>query len=327
MHKAGRIQWVLLLLFGLLLILAFTTGGPGDILAQLTPVNVQAASRHIDSPVSQCTTSHEGPSFGNTVVVNAQEVVCGDIISFGGVVDIEGQVRGDVVAFGSTVVLDGAVNGNVNLYGSSAVLHHGSQLHGNILLYGGSYHKDRGAVFDGEPINNPGHFGWLFGGGNAFSFPLLSILTWVALGLVFTLLLPEHVMLVRTTAANRKGRSFVVGLLTILIAPAVLVVLVALILPIPLAIVVALGLISAWSLGMVAVGWLIGEQLMRAIAPHRNTRTMQIVVGLTALTLLGALPYFGWLVNIVAGLLGLGAVLLSRFGTRLYGRPREPLNL
>jgi len=54
---------------------------------------------------------------------------------------------------------------------------------------------------------------------------------------------------------------------------------------------------------------------------------MQIVVGLTALTLLGALPYFGWLVNIVAGLLGLGAVLLSRFGTRLYGRPREPLNL
>jgi hypothetical protein len=66
---------------------------------------------------------------------------------------------------------------------------------------------------------------------------------------------------------------------------------------------------------------------MRAIAPHRNTRTLQIVVGLTALTLVGALPYIGWLVNIVAGLLGLGAVLLSRFGTRLYGRPRGPLNL
>jgi hypothetical protein len=225
------------------------------------------------------------------------------------------------------VVINGVVHGDVRLYGSRATLHNGSQLHGNILLYAGSYHIDRGAVFDGKPLNKAAHFDWLFGGGNIFSFPLWSILTWVALGLALTLLLPEHVMLVRTTATNRKGRSLVIGLLTILITPAVLVVLIALILPIPLAIIVALGLITAWALGMVAIGWLIGEQIMRAIAPHRNTRTLQIVVGLTALTLVGALPYIGWLVNIVAGLLGLGAVLLSRFGTRLYGRPRGPLNL
>jgi hypothetical protein len=277
--------------------------------------------------VSQCTTNLERPSFSSKVVVNTQEIVCSDITSFGGTVDIKGTVYGDVVAFGSSVVVDGVIRGDVHLYGSSATLHNGSQLHGNILLYGGGYHKDRGAVFDGQPINKVAHFNWLFGGINTFSFPLWSILTWVALGLILTLLLPEHVMLVRTTATNRKGRSFVVGLLTILIAPAILVVLTALILPIPLAIIVALGLITAWALGMVALGWLIGEQILYAMAPQRNTRTMQIVVGLTALTLLGALPYIGWLINIVAGLLGLGAVLLSRFGTRLYGRPRGPLNL
>lgn len=327
MLKAGRISWVLLVLFGLFLIAMLPISGPHSLLAQLTPATVQAASMDIDGPGSQCTTSYEGPSFGSTLVVNRQEVLCSDITSFGGVVNIEGQVRGDVAAFGSNVVIDGTVTGNVSLYGSSATLRTNSHVHGNILLYGGSYRKDRGAVFDGQSINNPGHFGWLFGGGNAFSFPALSILTWVALGLIFTLLLPEHVMLVRTTAANKKGRSLVVGLLTILIAPAVLVVLIALILPIPLAIIVALGLITAWALGTVAVGWLIGEQLMHALAPHQNTRTMQILVGLAALTLAGALPYIGWLITLGAGLLGLGAVLLSRFGTRLYGRPRGPLDL
>jgi hypothetical protein len=327
MLKAGHISGVLLVLFGLLLIPALIISELGNIAAQLTPATAQAASIQIGSPVSQCTTNLERPSFSGTVVVNTQEVVCSSITSFGGTIDIKGTVDGDVVAFGSSVTVDGVIRGDVHLYGSSVTLHNGSQLHGNILLYGGSYHRDRGAVFDGQPINKVAHFDWLFGGVNTFSFPLWSILTWVTLGLILTLLLPEHVMLVRTTATNRKGRSFVVGLLTILIAPAILVVLIALILPIPLAIIVALGLITAWALGMVALGWLIGEQIMYAIAPQRNTRTMQIVVGLAALTLLGALPYIGWLINIVAGLLGLGAVLLSRFGTRLYGRPKGPLNL
>lgn len=326
MLKAGRIHLVLLALFGLLLIPALLISELENLSAQLTPATAEAAGTQVNSRASQCTTNHKRPSFSGTVVVNPQEVVCSDLTSFGGTVDIEGVLNGDVVAFGSRVTIDGVVHGDIDLYGSSATLHNGSQLHGNIFLYAGSYHIDRGAVFDGKPFNKVAHFDWLFGG-NTFSFPLWSILTWVALGLVLTLLLPEHVMLVRTTATNRKGRSFVVGLLTLLIAPAVLVVLIALILPIPLAIIVALGLITAWTLGMVAIGWLIGEQIMRAIAPHQNTRTLQIVVGLTALTLVGALPYIGWLVNIIAGLLGLGAVLLSRFGTRLYGRPRGPLNL
>ncbi len=327
MRNAGRKSWVLLVLFGLFLISALPIGGSHNLLTQFTPTTVQADSRQINGPVSQCTTSHAGPSFGGTLVVGGQEVICSDITSFGGVITIKGQVRGDVIAFGSSVVIDGVVTGNVDLYGSKAVLHNGSHVHGNILLYGGSYYKDKGSVLDGQPINNPGHFGWVFGSGNTFSFPLLSILTWIALGLIFTLLLPEHVTLVRSTATNNKGRSFVVGLLTILIAPAVLVVLIALILPIPLAIIVALGLITAWALGTVAIGWLIGEQLIRAVAPHRNTRTMQLLVGMTALTLAGALPFIGWFITIGAGLLGLGAVLLSRFGTRLYGRPKGPLNL
>jgi hypothetical protein len=54
---------------------------------------------------------------------------------------------------------------------------------------------------------------------------------------------------------------------------------------------------------------------------------MQVVVGMTVLTLVGSLPYVGWLIGIGAGMLGLGAVFLSRFGTRLYSQPKQPLPL
>jgi len=43
--------------------------------------------------------------------------------------------------------------------------------------------------------------------------------------------------------------------------------------------------------------------------------------------LAGSLPYIGNWISIGAGLLGLGAVFLSRFGTRLYSQPKQPLTL
>ena len=160
-----------------------------------------------------------------------------------------------------------------------------------------------------------------------FSFPFWSLLAWIVLGIVLITLLPEHVMFVRTTAMTKTRRSLILGLLSVLLAPAILIVLIALILPIPLALIVVLGLVAAWALGTVAIGWIVGERIMQAVAPQHNTRFNDVVVGLAVLVLLGSLPYIGWFISIGAGLLGLGAVFLSRFGTRLYDQPRQPLTM
>ena len=149
----------------------------------------------------------------------------------------------------------------------------------------------------------------------------------MTIGSLLTWLLPEHVMLVRTTVRTKGKRSLILGLLTVLLAPVVLVVLTALIIAIPLAIIVTIGLIAAWTLGTVAVGWLVGDSIVRRVLPQHNRRLVQVVVGLTVLALAGSLPYIGWLISVGAGLVGLGAVLLSRFGTRLYSSPKHPLTL
>jgi len=176
-------------------------------------------------------------------------------------------------------------------------------------------------------FNDHSNPGWLFGL-QAFHFPFWFLFFMIPLGVLCIRLLPEHVMFVRATMKYKMRRSLVVGLLTCVLAPAVLIVLIALIVSIPLALIVLLGLLAAWILGSVAIGWMIGEQIVQALTtrqPTRNTRYLQVIVGLIALALLSSLPFIGWLISIGTGLLGLGAVLLSRFGTRLYSQPKQPL--
>src|SRR5205085_4435353 len=165
------------------------------------------------------------------------------------------------------VIILGVVDGSMNLYSGSLVLQSNSLVRGDINLYGCSVSRNEGTH---HPINNrTWGFDWLFGLRGTFAPPYLSILIWVALGLLLTSLLPEHTIFVRTTVISQRKRSLVLGLLSILLAPAVLIVLVALILPIPLAILVAIGLGAAWVLGTVAIGWNVGEYIVHALAPHQ----------------------------------------------------------
>src|SRR6266581_4337683 len=318
----GRIRW-----FTFLLLLPALLLGIGEKnLPWITPTAL-AAGKYLENAPGDCKDQHHQPSFGGTVVVDTSEVVCGNLTSFGGTVAINGEVRGDVVAFNSTMVIAGTVDGNVDLYGGAVTLQNGSHVHGDIHLYGSNWIRGPGSQLDGAVIDHTKHVGWPLPERGGFSFPFWAILIWIALGMLLTSLFPEHVMLVRTTVVNKMQRSLVIGLLSILLALPVLVVLIALIFSIPLAIIVALGLIAAWALGTVAIGEIIGEYIVRTVAPQRSTRLIQVVVGLTVLVLAGSLPYIGWLISLGAGLLGLGAVFLSRFGTRLYSQPKRPLTL
>lgn len=327
MQKAGHKHWRTLMLIGLALILGagLLIQGVGLLWAWLTP-GVQTSGKGDQASISSCTTTQREPVFGQSLVVDGHEVECGDLTLFGGTLDVTGQVRGNILAFGSNINIAGMVSGNVNLYGGKATLQNGSHVRGNINLYGGSERSEAGARLDGVVKDQGQHASlWLPGIGAGFAFPFWSMVIWVTLGLALISLLPEHVMFVRATVASKARRSLFLGLLSLLLAPAVLIVLIALIIPIPLAMLIAIGLIAAWALGTIAIGWLVGEYIMRAIAPRHNTRLAQVTVGLAILVLVGSLPYIGWIVSIGAGLLGLGAVFLSRFGTRLYSQPRHPL--
>jgi hypothetical protein len=319
MRKSSFIQRDMLTLPGLwVLLAAFLISGVGLFLGGET------ASAH---PQGECVGEDRKPSFGSAVVVNSGEVVCGSLTSFGGTMVVQGEVRGDIVSFDSNVLVGGRVDGNLTLYGGNLTLQNSAHIKGDIHVCGGQWIEGSASRLQGSVFDCTQSLKWLITGDGGFSFRFWYVVIWVGLAMILTTFLPEHVMLVRTTAQQKKRRSLLLGLLSLLLAPIVLAILVALILPIPLAILIAIGLLAAWTLGVVSVGWLIGEYLMRTLLPKWNARPLQIMVGSAVLALAGSLPYVGWIISIGAGLLGLGAVFLSRFGTRLYSPPRQPLPL
>ena len=322
MRKAVQRQLILYTLPGLVLLAAF-------LLVECIEVGhtAFAAGTHVEQTKQVCTGSQRGPSFDADIVVDGDEIVCGNVTSFGGTIVIQGEVQGDVVAFGTSVIIDGTVHGTITAYGGSITLQNNAAVYGDIHLCQGSWTPGGDQHLHGTLAGCPKSADQLLTSDAGPDFRFWSTLAWVALGALLIVLLPEHVMLVRTTVTSKTRRSLVLGLLSILLALPVLAILVALIISIPLAIIVVIGLIAAWALGTVAVGSLLGEYIVRVVAPQKNTRPVQVVVGLTVLVLAGSLPYVGWFISIGAGLIGLGAVFLSRFGTRLYSQPKQPIML
>ncbi|HLG78646.1 MAG TPA: polymer-forming cytoskeletal protein [Ktedonobacteraceae bacterium] len=327
MQKVSRKQRFMLTLPGLMLFAAFFIGvGAEALLGGLVGTRAAAAAAG-NQELPECTNSTRKLAFGSAVVINSGETQCGNITSLGGDVVIHGEVRGDVASFGGDVIIDGQVDGNVNLYGGNLTLQNGTNVNGDIHLCGGRWIEDKNSQLHGNVVDCTTGVGELVVSDVGASFRFWSTLTWMALSLFITYLLPEHVMLVRTTVKNKTRRSLMLGILSILLAPALLVVLFALIIPIPLAILTLVGLVAAWALGIAAIGWQLGDYIMRKAALQPHTRLVQVAVGSAILALAGTLPYIGWAITLGTGLLGLGAVFLSRFGTRLYSQPRQPLPL
>jgi hypothetical protein len=339
MQKISCRQRFMLTLPGLVLLAVFLIGGGAEALTGNIPTAFATNSRDQAEAYPQRVTrsatmldicpdfgEHRKPSFGSAVVVTSGEVICGDLTSFGGSVMISGEVDGGVVTFGGNVVIAGRVNGNVTLYGGDLNLQDGAHVNGDIHVCGGQWTENANSQIHGSVFACTKSIGELFLSDGGASFHFWSTLAWLLFGMLLITLLPEHVMFVRSTIQNKAKRSLALGVLTILLAPAILVVLIALIISIPLAILVAVVLFAAWALGTIAIGTLIGDKLLRSIAPQHNTRLTQVIVGIALLALVGSLPVIGFISTIGAGLLGIGAVFLSHFGTRLYQPPRQPLS-
>jgi hypothetical protein len=89
-----------------------------------------------------------------------------------------------------------------------------------------------------------------------------------------------------------------------------------------LGLLVWLALVAGAVVGWVAAGLWLGQRLLWGLKVRTRSAVGEVVVGVFLLTFLARLPFcIGFLVALVFGSLGLGAVVLTRFGTR---PPRNP---
>jgi len=128
---------------------------------------------------------------------------------------------------------------------------------------------------------------------------------------------------------DRTGRAAIgqpilgggLGLLTVVVAPVLLLVLAITILLIPVSFIGLVLLLVAGLFGWIALGLEVGKRLAEAFkwelqppaAAGMGTLVLTLVVGG-----IGLIPCVGWLAPFLVASLGLGAVMLTRFGSREY---------
>lgn len=194
------------------------------------------------------------------------------------------------------------------------------------------FHYDSGPSWTGQVFNFAGHVV-----GN-----ITFLLALVAVSWLVAAFMPEQMRMVSDTMTGSAPMSFVVGLLTIAVA---LVAGILLMITVCLAFIPILGWLAlgiALLFGWIAAGQIIGERLLVASGRPYPNFVGSTVLGVAVLTLVTKMPivslipclgfilgFVGGLLGLLVGLTGLGAVILTRFGTQPYipgsgSRPRRP---
>jgi hypothetical protein len=273
---------------------------------------------------------------GGSYTLHRGETLPGNLCLLGGVATIEegAVVQGEARVMGGALNVRGLVDGDIIAASGAITLGPTAVVTGDIALTAASLNQAQGARVEGRLLQRWGETNAAVGGlADSSRFaqladPLLRslfvlFLSFVAAGLGLL------VMLFFSRQVERTVQAFVrqplitlgMGLLTALAAPVVFLVVAITLVGIPLSVLGVLAVIFAWAFGMLAIGAESGKRLA-ALAHLDLAPPVQAAIGVFLLTLLVGLvwqiPCLGWLVGVLVGMVGLGAVLLTLFGTRDY---------
>lgn len=262
--------------------------------------------------------------------VTAAGAESSNVVKIGSDVTIEeGTKAHNVLVIGGQITVDGVVDNNIVALGGSVVLTRTAVVGGNVFALGGIVVRGRGAEVRGNvtEINaddissaiatalSEEWEGWSW----IFAIVSVAIFLGVLLLTVLTvLLIPKPVRLIasavrekpfKVTAWGLAGLVLVVPLAVLLAVSVVGIVL------IPLEMAIVLGAVL---IGFIAVSQLVGQKLFVILKRQDQSIMRETIWGLIILWLIGWIPYIGWMVKVCAIVLGLGGVLLTRFGTNQH---------
>lgn len=293
---------------------------------------------------------------GDNYLLEEDETLNGSLIVLGGNAQLEegSTVERDVVVMGGNLHAAGLIEGDVNIVGGQVTLDDTAVVEGDVNALAGNLVRADGAQVEGD-VNTNMRFPFFFRAPATIPIPEIGdlptapfapvpsalnmginiigkVLWWIGRSFIWALLaLVTMLFLSRSTERVAYGlsaapvQSGLMGLLSVLFAPIVLTLLVITICGIPFALIGALALIIAWAFGIVAIGLETGQRLSRMIQQDWAP-TVNAAVGTFVLTLLingisALVPCVGWLVPFTVGLIGLGAVVLTRFGGQVFPPP------
>jgi hypothetical protein len=309
-------------------------------------------------PATPALADGDPPNDDGTVIWNEDytleedEWLDGDLIVFNGDVTLEpgSRVEGSVIIWNGSAKVAGTVERDLVVSGGDIALGDSARVEGNVVCsWNCDIDQDPGARVDGgiiegvplpdlqidriPPIPRVPSLPtlWDAGPGRVLDWTLRAVRSLVAIvviaavaGLV-ALIWPQPTAQVGRAITEAPWPSMGIGLLTSVAGTALIVALAVTICLSPVAVLAALALSAAGLFGWIAVGAVVGERLMQALNVQQITPLWAAGLGALLITLIGTglsaafcLAPIGWLMIIALGCVGLGAVVLTRFGTVAY---------
>jgi hypothetical protein len=276
--------------------------------------------------------------FGDNFTLESGETLDEDLYVFGGNIEVQSGavLSGDIWLTGGNLTIDGEVGGDVHATGGSIRLGSTAVIDGDIELTGASIDRDPSATVGGEvnrtstgPLElTPGNWSmpWVATMANNIFTDVFSVFLWsfllAALAVVVVIFWPKQVALTGTTAIQQPVVAGGLGILTMIAAVVILTLLAITIILSPISIIGFLALAVLALFGWIALGYEVGHRLMKAF---KTEWALPVSAGLGTLLMTFiargidvAFDCVGWTIPFAIGMIGLGAVLITRLGTQPY---------
>lgn len=264
--------------------------------------------------------------FGGDYTIPANETRHGDVTVYGGSVDVQGTITHDLRVFGGDVTIEGSVAHDVVIFGGSVHLGAQAEVGHDVVVLGGSLDRDPGARVGHDVVQ--GGFSTDLVSGMLPALPPLPSLTGldttlriglsaglVLLALLLHLLFPRQTAAVREALDERPFATLGLGCLTAVAGLLLAALLAVTVILLPLSLAIGVAMTAGWLLGLAGLIALVGERLT-AMLHFRINPIPTLLIGGVLVAVLVNVPYFGIVFGLLVGSMAVGAVVLTRFGTR-----------
>ncbi len=263
------------------------------------------------------------------------------IFSLGGHVLIEGTVRDDVFVIGGSITISGEAGQSVVGIGSHIVVKSTAKIGEDLAALGGTLEKEPGCTIGGDTIYfQTREIGdKIFKDGvfqGVFSLSLIPVIVVIKLVIIFLWLIAAAVGVALfpkpiAFAAGEIRKHFwpalgtgVVAIIvfTMLVLMAALLSFVLIGIPIALALAVAGFVIKVF--GRLAVFYLLGESLLKALGSKKAAAMGAVLLGLFVFSLATFVPVLGFFFGLVMNAVGWGIAIRTKFGSRENWFEKKP---
>jgi hypothetical protein len=248
-----------------------------------------------------------------------------EFVKIGGSVEVPRDIIAkNAVAIGGSVTIYGKVLEEAVAIGGSVFLEDGAVVKGDAVAIGGHVKKGQDTVIEGDVVEIafPGCKAfegickpemWIKYG---FWFRIIGFIVFIALALLITALFPKSIESMSKRISKEFPKTFLTGLLAVLIFIPVVPLLVITIIGILVVPFWILLYIAGGFFGFLGITQFAGRKILKSFKVKEAAIVFNVIVGIVILGLIGLIPMLGALINGLALCSGLGSVVLTRFGTK-----------